>query len=161
MVFTDAQQAFYSVLRELCFSLGTSDEQLASLFQTLGLPAGALQLLAKVLESPTAFEAAMVPKHLECVLTDFFRGTWFSVQHSPQLWCPRKGTKPGDPLADIIFAFVMAQILTRIHDEVQSLGVVCSAPYGIDRSLAKASTSSQRIEIPNVTFVGIAFLCVS
>ena len=41
--------------------------------------------------------------------------TWFTVPHGHGVSAPQTGTRPGDPCADLLFGFIMIQILQQIN----------------------------------------------
>lgn len=46
---------------------------------------------------------------------EFYESTWFSVEGCRQLTWTRRGSKPGDSLADISFGFALSKILMSIE----------------------------------------------
>ena len=48
---------------------------------------------------------AGVNDHTVAVVADLFRGTWFRLESSDVLTGTRRGTRPGDPLEDLLFGF--------------------------------------------------------
>ena len=49
--------------------------------------------------------------------------TWFAVPNGQGISAPRTGSRPGDPCADLLFGFVMAQMLDVIHDRAREVGI--------------------------------------
>ena len=65
-------------------------------------------------ELGTALQAAGLEDHFIRVLVDWHHRSWISVDGVRNMACCSKGTRPGDPLADIIFNLVMMFILSEL-----------------------------------------------
>ena len=69
VLFVDLVSAFYTVVRELCMTLSTSDEDIAKLFSTLGLPPSAMHELAQKLQEMPILDEAGVDPHLRAIVS--------------------------------------------------------------------------------------------
>ena len=49
--------------------------------------------------------------------------TWFTVPNSDGISAPKTGSRPGDPCADLLFGFIMTQILDTIHQRAGEAGI--------------------------------------
>ena len=109
-LFLDIQNAFYKVLREhLVEHKSTAD--LRALFDNLQLPEHTYHEFVDLIAQQNAPDAAGVSSHLQAMIKQFLRATWFVVADCPTITRTTRGTRPGDSLADITFSFVMAKIL--------------------------------------------------
>ena len=52
------------------------------------------------------FDHLPLPQDLKATVREWLRLAWFSVEGSPLFFVHTIGVKPGDPLADVLFAFV-------------------------------------------------------
>ncbi len=129
IIFVDLKSAFYSVLREIVMSMDTSDDGIVHLFATLNLPDNAFEEFCEVLANLPILEQAGVPRHLQRIVAEMHTDTWFTMEGVPDLAKTSKGTRPGDPLADLVFNFVAAKIFkdvrTQMHDS--NLGFVVTS----------------------------------
>ena len=114
MIFYDVRSAFYRVVRQLVVAVPETDEQLCALVQTLGLPQAALQELRSKLESAAALPQAGASPHVEALLADVLQGTYFRMEGSALLWLTKRGSRPGDPCADILFSFLLAAFFDAV-----------------------------------------------
>ena len=71
-------------------------------------------------ELGTALQAAGVEDHLIRVLVNWHYRSWISVEEVRNTACCLKRTRPGDPLADIIFNLGMAFILSELDNAGKS-----------------------------------------
>ena len=118
ILFLDVQQAFYRLLRQ--HMLEYSDERcFRSLFDALKLPAEAYAEFCALLNQNPALQQAQVSGHLRSIIAEFFRATWFMVPGSNVLTHTRRGSRPGDSLADVCYTFTLAKILKPLFDQVR------------------------------------------
>ncbi len=151
ILFVDVQNAFYTVLRELVTELPTSDDDVARLICAVGLPPEAMHELANYLAQPSLLEQAGVDEHLQALVADTFSATWFSTEGLDQVVATKRGTRPGDPLADQLFGFVIAKVQHRIHDLLAQEGLLVSLPLPADNTLTVASGNT--CDLADVTYV--------
>ena len=114
-IFMDIVKAFYSTLWQRCFVLNDTDASVAYVLKSLNLPPDAMHHLAEMLKTGTIMEQAGLPLHLQQLLAEMHSSSWFNVNLSRKHAKTERGTKPGDPLADIIFNFVMAKVLKMVR----------------------------------------------
>ena len=113
-IFVDARQAFYDVLRRLVIPIYESDEAVAALFKDLDLPPAALHDLAEALSQTDAMTEAHAPQPFTRDVASTYTGTHFTVSGSDQVGQALKGTRPGHPYADAVFAFAFQRVLRSV-----------------------------------------------
>ena len=123
VLFIDVVKAFYSVLRQMVMSVPLTDDALAKIMATIGLPREAMEDLAEHLAQPTAFQEAGISTSLDATISEAHEDTWFSTQLLPTVAHTYKGTKPGDPLGDIVFNFLAARVLKQLEERLARLGI--------------------------------------
>ena len=52
------------------------------------------------------FDQLPIPQDLKTAVRKLLRLAWFTVEGSPHFFVHNIGVKPGDPSADVLFAFV-------------------------------------------------------
>ena len=67
---------------------------------------------------------AGVPDHLQKVVSDTWSGTWFGMRDLQEIVLTHKGSRPGDPTADLLFGFVMAKYLQMAESRLLEDGVL-------------------------------------
>ena len=124
VIFLDFTQAFYSVFRhflvrfphtpqgflDFCKELGVSDAQAAAILHTLDQPEDAIT-------------SSLAP-HLHRRLHDALQVTWFQVNGAAKPCQTARGSRPGDPLADLLFGVILAPPLKRLAAKLQGAGIV-------------------------------------
>ena len=109
-IFIDVTNAFYRVLRQHLTQM-PDERGLRGLFDSLGLHGDAFAEFQQYFQSRTAFAACDLPQHLTNMLTETLHGTWFTVAQSRSFSRTRRGTRPGDSLADLCYTYALAKIL--------------------------------------------------
>ncbi|CAE7380505.1 unnamed protein product, partial [Symbiodinium sp. CCMP2456] len=97
LVFYDVKTAFYKLLREALVPTGKQELNQAAYIA----------------------EAGAGP-HLVSMVADILRGTWFRLDGATALVLTGRGSRPGDPLADLLFSFTFA---TYFHSSESALAV--------------------------------------
>ena len=92
------------------------------------VPDEALPELAKHLHTIAALPHACSDEHLNAQISDLFRGCWFRLDRSGPLVLTRKGTRPGDPLADLLFGFLFSAFLRSAENALASQGLETFVP---------------------------------
>ena len=124
VTFVDLQAAFYSVVRQSLVPNADSDEGFLRLLHSLQLPPSATAELRDHLRSITEIPACGAGPHLVRIIQDLFTGTWFRLQGEAALTMTAKGTRPGDPAADILFAFTLSAFVRSTDLLLASKGLV-------------------------------------
>ena len=88
----------------------TTPEAMAQLFTVIGLPPDALGAFVEAIEQGVTIPPVDSSGHLTATVTAMLRPTWAKVPGSDSYMLPRTGSRPGDPLADTLFGFLM-----RVH----------------------------------------------
>ena len=119
-LFVDITSAFYSVLREFLLPSHASVESLVALCAKLGLSTDAT---ADVLATLASQEEPNLSRVWQSRVADVLRHTWFQVIGAPDCVATQRGSRPGDPLADLLFGIVMAQALADIQRGFEAEGL--------------------------------------
>ena len=119
VIFVDVKAAYYRVVRELVVDMKDdmkSFERLLRYFQ-LGDTAES-QLLAAVADGSAA-DALDIPGHLQKLLRESLSNTWFVTEHRNSIFECLAGSRPGDGLADVVFALIFRKILRCVQEDFQ------------------------------------------
>ena len=128
MTFFDVRAAYYRVLRQVLVRTGDQEWALRKLLHELGMPPQALSELARKLEDVGVLAEAGVPEHLQHLLADAMQGTWFRVDCSAAVTLTRRGVRPGDCLADILFSFTFSAYLASIDEALRKADLHTDMP---------------------------------
>ncbi len=131
LIFLDLTAAFYSVLRQGLFQHDICDLHLCYAFKTLGITPDELHEVVDTVASEAAVEG--VSQHCDLVLKGLFEATHFSIDGLPGVTHTSKGTRPGDPIADLLFNMTMRLIQRSVQKKLEAyqlcdLTLECSSP---------------------------------
>ena len=152
-VFVDVVSAFYTVLRQLAFRVDCSDEAVASLLRTLGLPPASMDRLRRRLEERPSLEAAGVSQHVVGIIAEGLTGTWFGTEGLREVAATGRGTRPGDPFGDLVFNFVAEEIFTGVCDRMEADGMVQFFEWDGSRSPLPTGPAAGRVAVGDVSYV--------
>ena len=120
ILFVDVHCAFASVLRDLVFHNRISDSALASFFSSLGCDQSLFGEFIVIVRSLSAMDTANVPVPLQDLVASLAGQSFFTMRGSTKFVDYINGTGAGNPLADILFNFLIARVLRhidhRLHD---------------------------------------------
>ena len=119
--------------------------------EKLGLPLDQVLAMATSAEQEVATEG--LSNHLQRVLHDMLTNTHFTTQGIADPCLTTRGTRPGDPVADILFNLYMSKLLTDFHAMMEDAGTLPwlgQANWVTDFSKAEPLPSEGYID---VTFV--------
>ena len=120
VLFVGARSAFYSLLLEQV--LGAADQESAlnnvlektsAMFPDVLVQAARHRAVERH-ELGIALQAPGLGDHFFRVLVSWHHRSWISVDGVRNLACCLKGTRPGDPLADMIFNLGMTFVLSEL-----------------------------------------------
>ena len=123
VIFVDLQSAYYRVLRQLIVRHNGTDEELLSLLRKLDLPDAAIQELRHKLSTLAELPNLRASDHLQAVVADLLTGTWFRLNGQALLTATARGTRPGDPLADVLFSLTLSAYLRAVAHQLKEQGL--------------------------------------
>ena len=125
VLFGDLQRAYYSVLVELVTGpLLTPEERQVVLANTSMDELRRLTLEVDLSQGHCLFDHLPLPQDLKAAVREWLRLAWFSVEGSPLFFVHNIGVKPGDPSADVLFAFVFFCFHARLKEELRDEGLL-------------------------------------
>ena len=115
-MFVDIRQAFYSVCRPFLAKQKIHESDLVELFIHHGWSAASFQEFLDEIHKPTALQQAHISPHMEAQVSTALHATWFQLKGQPStLTATQAGTRPGDSVADLLFAFMMTRFVKHIN----------------------------------------------
>ena len=96
---------FDIVLRIIVLCGATHLHDVARVFERVGVPPEVFQEFLELAQH-SALELGECPSHLTDMLLESYSATWFTVQGTPGVVATEAGTKPGDPLGDMLSFFL-------------------------------------------------------
>ncbi|CAE7326979.1 unnamed protein product [Symbiodinium sp. KB8] len=130
LTYFDLKTAFYRVIRQSIVTTNEEamDSRFLALLHDLGVPDQALPELARHLYNLSVLKEAAVSEYNIARVADLFRGSWFRLQLDSAIVLTRRGSRPGDPLADLLFAFSFTALCRSIETRLAQHGVATFVP---------------------------------
>eukprot|EP00435_Cladocopium_sp_Y103_P031829 s854_g8.t1 len=131
MLFVDLQAAFYSVLRSSLFEGEFHDDVVCFAMQRLGILPTEWHSIRDTILRDHAIGG--MGGHHAGILRDMFTGTHFEIQCLPGKTATMRGTRPGDPVADVLFNMAFKLVVLDARQRIlessalQWFGDPCSA----------------------------------
>ena len=94
-----------------------------SLFDELELPEQAFHDFQRHLQGTTASDDVGIPGYLQSQIKEVLNTTWF-VSGSEAITEARRGSRPGDSMADLLFTIAFRHLLAKVQDSLQEYGVL-------------------------------------
>lgn len=108
--------AFYSVLRQALTSCPDRTNAFQYAMRQLGLADSEVAALLHGVAHESAVDG--VSAHVERLIHDTMSGTFFTVEGISSPVATHKGTRPGDPIGDLLFNLTMSRILAEMKELV-------------------------------------------
>ena len=151
IVFFDMKSAFYSVLRQALTSCPDSNNAFSFAMRQLGLHDADIADILQAVSHENAVEG--VSPHVERLVHDTMTGTFFTIEGIDTPVATHKGTRPGDPIGDLLFNLTMSRILAEMKELVLDANV---ASWFGDPS--QCQDFSDAIELPEQGFADVSFV---
>ena len=151
ILFVDLQSAFYSVLRSSFFSGEFHDDAICFAMRQLGITPAEWHDIRTAVASDSATDG-LKPHHVGS-LKDMFSATHFSMQGLEGRTATMRGTRPGDPVADILFNMVFRLVVLDARAKIESSTQMCC--FG---SPKPADDVSNPAPIPDRGFAEVSFV---
>ena len=113
-VFVDVQGAYHFLVRELVVGPG-APQDVEAVLSNLDEWQTDTRGLKKWLELPGLMERARYPRWLTKVLREVHTDTWAQLPAIQQMLRTSRGSRPGSPLADIVYGVLMWDLHIEIH----------------------------------------------
>ena len=119
-VFVDLRSAFYLVLRQGLFAGPLTDEHVCQAMSRLGISAEEFREITNTVCSESA--TCGISHHADLLFRNLFSATHFSMEKIQQPCQTARGTRPGDPIADVLFNMSMMLILRSSRKVIENDG---------------------------------------
>ena len=139
ILFVDARSAYYCVIRQLVYGNrgGSDDVILQRIMAHFGLPPEAWHELMQMIEDGGLLQQSGFSEHACHVVKDLHDASFFVTRHATgrTVMETALGSRPGESIADVIFAWVLHKVLNAIEDSLQQQDCVELIPANDERNL--------------------------
>jgi exonuclease III/ribonuclease HI len=151
MLFVDLHAAFYTVIRSLLLDEQIHDDLLCQAMQRLGITPQDWHNILGVVQTENA--AVGLDKYHKGVLADMFAGTHFIMPGVDRPVATFRGTRPGDPVADVLFNMAFRLIVLDARAKFQHASTLTF--LGTPQT---ASDLAEPLSMPDAGFTEITFV---
>ena len=78
------------------------------------------ELIMEIQDEPECERSGLNPHYVE-LLQELLSSTWFTSRRQDQIYESLAGSRPGDGLADLVFAFIFKRIMRRVMTELKEI----------------------------------------
>ena len=128
VVFFDAVTAFASMLRALVCHQSPRDCPTVETLLATGFSPEEIAAMSQEARQAPVCDAMLRSPHLRRLLSDTLSNTWAATQGVKEVAATRRGSKAGEPLADLAFGMLMRRILERVRERMDEKGIVARLP---------------------------------
>lgn len=134
VLFADIATAYYAVIKELGTGLSGAwgQRKVARIFEYTGCGPECFHEFLRLLDTPAQGNAG-VSRHLTTMVTRLQENTWSVMQGSDKVAVNATGTRPGDPLAEVLFAFMYQNRIGAAVERFRKMGLFPHHEAGIAR----------------------------
>ena len=142
--FLDVSSAFATVVRYFITGQPISDTQIAMLFKNLGFSTDVYAEFHQNITHNSALFAAGMPPDIIQLVSKMVHNTYFHIRGTKNIVDHNLGTGAGNPLADLMFTFLITRVLRRCNEELIAAGlcVPCDIPTNSNIALPNSSVDS-------------------
>ena len=132
------------MLRQLVFgqaALPFDDAGVATIVRALGFGPDTMHHIAQALQGKSILQSINVPSELGRAVADAHSHTWVTTQGLRPIVEVRAGSRPGDPLGDIVFKILESHVHLELAKELGDTGTILSLPP-VDQALSHPSVDN-------------------
>ena len=119
VVFVDIKAAYYTLCRQIVTCTSDLDTAAIHLFDALGLPKTSFQDFVQWLTAEGELSLQNGDIYASHLTDELLNSTWYGLKHDRRPSVTRKGSRPGDNVADLIFSYGFKQMLTKVIDTLR------------------------------------------
>ena len=135
VVFFDAVTAFASMLRALVCQQSSRDRPTNEALLATGFSPDEIAAMSHEARQAPVCDIMLRSPHLRRLLFDTLSNTWAATQGVKEVAATRRGSKAGEPLADLAFGMLMRRIRERVRERMDEKGIVARPPCAVQPPL--------------------------
>ena len=148
LLFMDAK-SYYCVIRQLVYgsTAGSDDHAIMKIMQHFRLPEDSWQRLLQTIETGGLFKEHGLSEHVRHVTKNLHDASFFVTRHATGdvVVETQLGSRPGESIADVIFAWILHRVLDEIEKEsYRVLIAMRSSVPAMSPACGKAMTEAVR-----------------
>ena len=131
-LYIDIIGAFDAVVRQLLMGRAAGDDltdlEVASVLRALGFYPAELQEIIKLIPEVSYLQSLGTSPNIAAAVKESHEASWYVMQGSSITTRTRVGSKPGDPLGDMIFNYMAHKLRIEIDGQLKQHGMFDAVP---------------------------------
>ena len=115
LAFIDIRSAFYAVIKPFLSVDGYTENDIAKIFRFVSLPHEAYKEFLEQIRTADLIRSATRSTAAAEMVSATLAHTWFCLPQGNALFAPQTGSRPGDPLADLMFAYIVSRMVDQVN----------------------------------------------
>ena len=154
MIFLDTTAAYYRVLRETVVGDINYDDTIVWLMKRFNLGPEEMEGPWNVIKSGGIMEEAGISGALRAMMKDVHHRTWCVTKHTngSRLAMTHAGSRPGESLADAIFAYLYSRVLGRIWEAARGEEIISATTVSMEDGIFGVPGSGDEESLRDVTW---------
>ena len=124
IMFVDIRAAFYSVCKDTLAGFNGDVESLKGVFCKMKLPESVFAQFAKHVQEMDLIRKGTGSRFASDSMGAALGQTWYAIPNACTIMRPMTGSRPGDPIADILFGMLMSHVLHDINGRLERVDFV-------------------------------------
>ena len=158
LIFLDLREAFYRVVRPLITGSRFNDEDYAKVAATLRLAPDTLAVLHRHLQESSLPHLAGASGWNAMSISELLECTWFRFRSGDKVVETGIGSRPGDNVADLVFSYLFACVLSDLKAHLHDAGILTCLPWdaafqGEVQPISTPSSADTALPVMDVTWM--------
>ena len=147
ILFVDVSQAYYRLFRQCITMTSDFDDGAVKLFQELGLPPEEFHRFCEDLKTANAFHDRPHRGYQAAMIDEALNSTWFHMRGDLRPSVTRRGSRPGDSIADTLFSFAFCSLMRDVKQRLQTEGLLEQVPWCPDEPLRAHKAAREGLDL--------------
>ena len=154
MIFLDTTAAYYRVLRETVVGDINHDDTIIWLMKRFHMGPEEMAGLWEVIHGGGVMAEAGVSTGLRAMMKDVHHRTWCITRHATgsRVAVTHAGSRPGESLADAIFAYIYSRVLGRIWEAACGEEILGTARAAMDEGVFSVPGHGEDVSVRDITW---------
>ena len=124
VIFLDAKQAYYQMARDVLWFRQRSPDRQRDFLDRTPCSEHMKQQIGEAFSARCPLEQCSVPTKIGNIIQSLFEDVWTTMGVKGMPSCSMTGTRPGDPLADLLWSIAFGSVIRQLKSDFHELDIV-------------------------------------
>ena len=124
VIFLDAKQAYYQIARDVLWFRQWPPDRQRDFLDRMPCSEHMKQQIGEVFSARCPLEQCSVPSKIGNIIQSLFEDVWTTMGVNGMPSCSMTGTRPGDPLADLLWSIAFGSVIRQLKSDFTELDLV-------------------------------------